>query len=138
MLDGSEAGRQAVRGFIVTLKDKNEDVRREAAEALGEIADARIVEPLIGTLKDEDERRLGEWGWLGCPETCKRGFREDQGEEKLNVISDKQRITADIRIRLRLRPNSSLRSGLQIYWERYMQKARQRKILWHPWLATYL
>ena len=47
----------------------HEDVRRLAAGALGELGDARAVEPLIAALKDESEvvrwsaaRTLGELG----------------------------------------------------------------------------
>src|SRR4030043_126453 len=43
-----------VEGLIEALKDKDESVRRLAAEALGEIGDARAVEPLIQALKDKD------------------------------------------------------------------------------------
>jgi len=37
-----------------TLKDKNLNVRRNAAEALGEIGDHRAVERLLAALEDED------------------------------------------------------------------------------------
>ena len=47
-------GRPAVEPLIAALKDRNSDVRRYAAWALGEIGDARVVVPLIGALKDED------------------------------------------------------------------------------------
>ena len=43
-----------VKGLIKALRDKDSDVREEAAEALGEIGDKRAVEPLIQALKDED------------------------------------------------------------------------------------
>ena len=45
---------QIVKRLIEALKDKDRDVRRDAANALGEIKDARAVEPLIKALKDED------------------------------------------------------------------------------------
>lgn len=41
-----------VEGLIVALTDKNMDVRRMAAEALGDIGDERAVEPLITALYD--------------------------------------------------------------------------------------
>jgi HEAT repeat protein len=47
-------GAVAVDPLIAALKDKNENVRREAAGALGQIGDPRAVEPLIAALKDED------------------------------------------------------------------------------------
>jgi len=46
-------GKPAVEPLIQALKDKGGGVRWEAAEALGEIGDARAVEPLIQALKDE-------------------------------------------------------------------------------------
>jgi len=62
-----------VKGLIKALgyhKDwKARDLRRAAAEALGEIGDARAVEPLIAALKDKDRemretaaKALGEIG----------------------------------------------------------------------------
>ena len=39
--------------LIAALKDGDSDVRKAAAEALGEIKDPRAVEPLIAALKDE-------------------------------------------------------------------------------------
>jgi len=49
-----------IEGLIKALKDKDEDVGTNAAEALGEIGDARAVEPLIQALKDEHEDVRGE------------------------------------------------------------------------------
>ena len=48
-------GEPAVEPLIEALKDKDQDVRWEAALALGNIGDERAVEPLIEALKDEDE-----------------------------------------------------------------------------------
>jgi len=44
----------AVEPLIVALKDNDDLVRSYAAEALGNIGDARAVEPLINSLKDND------------------------------------------------------------------------------------
>jgi hypothetical protein len=55
-----EIGNYAVGPLICTLQDSNEEVRKEAAQALGKIKDARAVEPLITLLKksrNEDTRR---------------------------------------------------------------------------------
>jgi HEAT repeat protein len=49
-----EIGSFAVEFLIERLKDRNSDVRRSVAEALGKIGDARAVEALIEALKDED------------------------------------------------------------------------------------
>src|SRR3972149_2857136 len=46
-------GTSAIEFFIVALKDKDAAVREDAVFALGEIGDIRVVEPLIGALKDE-------------------------------------------------------------------------------------
>lgn len=47
-------GKPAVEPLIAELKDYDPLVRRQAAEALGEIRDPRAVEPLIALLKDTD------------------------------------------------------------------------------------
>ncbi len=47
-------GKPIVPALIGALKDKDRRVRWRVAEALGEIGDARAVEPLIGALKDDD------------------------------------------------------------------------------------
>ena len=41
---------RAVEPLIAALKDGDEGVRREAAEALGRLGDARAVEPLVAAL----------------------------------------------------------------------------------------
>jgi HEAT repeat protein len=43
-----------VEPLIAALKDKDSDVRKAAAEALGKIGDPRAVEPLIAALKDAE------------------------------------------------------------------------------------
>ena len=48
-------GAPAVEPLIAALRDENEDVRERAAEALGQIGDARAVEPLIAALRDKNE-----------------------------------------------------------------------------------
>jgi len=47
-------GKSAVEPLIPFLKDRNVDVRRGAAEALGKLGDARAVDPLIACLKDRN------------------------------------------------------------------------------------
>jgi HEAT repeat protein len=47
-----------VNQLIRQLKDPNSGVRRNAADALGEIKDPRAVEPLIAALKDRDDYDL--------------------------------------------------------------------------------
>lgn len=49
-----------VDGLIRALRHEDEEVRWEAADALGEIGDERAVEPLIQALKDEDDDV--QWG----------------------------------------------------------------------------
>lgn len=47
--------RRDVEGLMKALRyDKNWSVREEATSALGDIADARAIEPLIKALEDED------------------------------------------------------------------------------------
>lgn len=43
-----------ISSFVQDLEDKDEDVRSEAADALGEIGDRRAVGPLVKALKDND------------------------------------------------------------------------------------
>src|SRR5438552_239169 len=50
---------EAVDATIAALREKKEEVRQEAAEALGKIRDKRAVEPLIAALHDED-------AWVRC------------------------------------------------------------------------
>ena len=48
-------GKPAVRSLVAGLESDDPLVRRQSAEALGEIGDERAVEPLIRLLSDEDE-----------------------------------------------------------------------------------
>ncbi|MDP3012079.1 MAG: HEAT repeat domain-containing protein, partial [Candidatus Hydromicrobium sp.] len=50
----SKIGLPAVEPLIAALKDNDWDVRKVAAEALGEIGDSLAVESLIAALKDKD------------------------------------------------------------------------------------
>jgi len=50
----AKIGKPAVETLIVALKNENPFVRRNAAEALGEIKDSSAVKPLINALKDND------------------------------------------------------------------------------------
>lgn len=45
-----------VQELIIKLNGRNIQLRRQAAQALGEIKDPRAVEPLIAALKDEDSK----------------------------------------------------------------------------------
>ncbi len=47
-------GKPAVRPLIAALKDKNREVQKNAARALGEIKDRQAVKPLIAVLDEED------------------------------------------------------------------------------------
>jgi HEAT repeat protein len=49
-------GTPAVKPLIAALKDKDENVRKQAAYALGKIGDAQAVEPLSAALEDNDAR----------------------------------------------------------------------------------
>jgi HEAT repeat protein len=50
------AEKRDVEGLVKALcYEKDEYVRRDASEALGEIGDTQAVESLIETLKDKDE-----------------------------------------------------------------------------------
>ena len=44
---------ESVESLISSLRHEDESVRRQAAEALGEIGDTRAVKPLTRTLKDD-------------------------------------------------------------------------------------
>ena len=50
----AKIGKPAVEPLIVALKNENPFVRRNAAEALGEIKDSSAVKPLINALNDND------------------------------------------------------------------------------------
>ncbi|NIM89598.1 MAG: hypothetical protein GTO17_01465 [Candidatus Aminicenantes bacterium] len=47
-------GKPAVKPLIAALEDKNREVQKNAARALGEIKDRRAVKPLIAVLDEED------------------------------------------------------------------------------------
>ncbi len=49
-------GKPAVVSLINALKDNNFEIRQSAAKALGEIGDAKAVEPLIASVVDKDLR----------------------------------------------------------------------------------
>jgi HEAT repeat protein len=55
-------GEAAVEPLIKSLKDKNEGVRRWAAETLGDIGDPRAVDPLVAAMNDE-YHPLGKAAW---------------------------------------------------------------------------
>ncbi|MDD5135742.1 MAG: HEAT repeat domain-containing protein, partial [Candidatus Omnitrophica bacterium] len=69
----SKIGQPAVPALIEALKDKNDDLRHVAAEALGNIGDRRAVSPLIEM--------------LNC-----RGWLSRAAVEALGAIGDKQAI----------------------------------------------
>jgi len=48
-------GKPAVKPLIAALKDKNREVQKNAARALGEIKDRQAVKPLIAVLDEEDK-----------------------------------------------------------------------------------
>lgn len=50
----SDEAKRAVPSIVGKLKDKDDRVRREAAEVLGAIADPRAIEPLVVALADKD------------------------------------------------------------------------------------
>lgn len=58
MLDATDAlvdlGKPAVEKLIAALKDKEENVRKQAVIALGRIQDPDAIDPLIEMLKDKD------------------------------------------------------------------------------------
>ena len=51
--DALREAEERMKGAIQALEDESEDVRKVAAMALGEIGDARAVEPLTKALKDK-------------------------------------------------------------------------------------
>src|SRR5574341_1373635 len=61
-----------VEPIIEALKDEDYNVRRDAAEELGEIKDAKAVEPLIEALKDEDNIFLNIQ-WKAADALCEIG-----------------------------------------------------------------
>lgn len=54
-----EIGTPAVEHLITALTNSDNNVRREAARALGRIHDARAIEPLIAVLNDRDDNVAG-------------------------------------------------------------------------------
>lgn len=99
-------GRSAVPFLIDTLKDPDEDMRRDAAWMLGNIGDERAIHPLTEALKDPDEevrfhvaRNLGKFEEPAVPFLL--DALEDQDEHVrryaawiLGVIRDDRAILA--------------------------------------------
>lgn len=50
---GELKAKKDVKNLIKSLRNRNSDIRLQAAQALGEIRDKRAVEPLVKTLNDE-------------------------------------------------------------------------------------
>ncbi|RKY41050.1 MAG: hypothetical protein DRP85_07295, partial [Candidatus Makaraimicrobium thalassicum] len=74
-------GKPAMSFLISELKNEDKHVRKDAAEALGDIGDKRAVEPLIQALKDEDPNvresaaeALRKIGWIPRNETEKAEY----------------------------------------------------------------
>lgn len=55
-------GEEAVDPLIVALRDSDDDVRADTAEALGRIGDPRAVEPLISVLRDTKDDVYNDLG----------------------------------------------------------------------------
>ena len=81
-------GKTAVEPLIQTLKDNKDcEFREKAAEALGEIGDARAVEPLILALKDEEgygqgyaAEALGKVGDARAVEPLIQYLKDEEGD----------------------------------------------------------
>ncbi len=103
-------GSPAVPPLIRALQDEDGWVRREAAQALGEIKDARAVPPLIRALQDEDEgvreaaaEALGKIGDAQAVPTLIQALQDKNEEvrkaaaEALGKIGDAQAVPTLIR-----------------------------------------
>ena len=60
-----------IDGLIKALKHHKEQVRRQAAEALGRLKGARSIDPLLEALNDRSDEVRGKcWAlWAGCGTT---------------------------------------------------------------------
>jgi HEAT repeat protein len=74
-------GSPAVEPLITALKDENTDRRKYAAEALGNIRDARTIEPLIAALSDR-RTIVRDNAYKALLQTIER-FKEDRDDEQL-------------------------------------------------------
>jgi HEAT repeat protein len=85
-------GSFAVEFLIERLKDKDSDVRRSVAEALGKIGDSRAVDALIEALKDEDSNvrenvaeALGEIGDARAVDALIEALRDEDSDVRIRV-----------------------------------------------------
>ena len=82
-------GKPAVPALLDTLKHKDKFVRREAVEALGDIKDPRVIQPLIHMLEDQEKtvRKATAWalsglaGWRNSK--LEYYYKDTYGEDKL-------------------------------------------------------
>ncbi|MEA4845953.1 MAG: HEAT repeat domain-containing protein [Clostridiaceae bacterium] len=73
-----------IEGLIKALKNLKEQVRRQAAQALGELKDARSIEPLLASLGDRSDEVRGEA--MGALSGM---WDERMGEAFVPILSDK-------------------------------------------------
>jgi len=104
--DLGKFGKTAVPFLIESLKDPDEDIRRDAVWMLGNIGDERAIHPLTEALKDKDEevrfhaaRNLGKFEEPAVPYLL--GALEDPDEHIhryaawiLGVIGDERAVPA--------------------------------------------
>ncbi len=71
-----------LKGLTKALRNKNADVRGKAAEALGEIADASAVEPLVASLEDENKNVR----WKGAEALHNMGWEPKSKAERIPLL----------------------------------------------------
>src|SRR5436190_47674 len=76
------------RNLMPALKDKDSFVRRrDAAEALGKLGDARAVEPLMAALKEDASMRQAA---VQALDTVYPNWRESEGARGVTCLSVEQ------------------------------------------------
>lgn len=84
--------RHALRALISALKDRESDVRSEAAHCLGELGDRRAVQPLIDTLGSSTMRSaalaLGKLGDKKAVLPLVKALKESCYDREASIIAD--------------------------------------------------
>lgn len=87
-----ELGQPAVERLVAALKDKDEQVRKQAIIALGEIKAPSAVDPLIEMLKDED------WFTRLSAAAALEEIRDERGREAIKPLLKDPDMVVQLRV----------------------------------------
>jgi HEAT repeat protein len=89
-------GKPSVQPLCDALKSENADVRRDAAETLGKIGDARAVEPLILAVKNQD-RNGGRVAGAGAAAAALSEIKDARAVEPfIAALKDEDKVVREV------------------------------------------